>query len=31
MFFMLKKKKIYIAYVPKHNPNHDKQVILLMI
>ena len=31
MFCMLKKKKIYPAYVSKHNSNHEKQVILLMI
>ena len=30
MFCMLKKKKIYLAYVSKHNSNHGK-VILLMI
>ena len=30
MFCMLKKKKIYLAYVWKHNSNHGK-VILLMI
>ena len=29
MFCMLKKKKIYPAYVSKHNSNHEKQVILL--
>ena len=28
---MLKKKKIYPAYVSKHNSNREKQVILLMI
>ena len=28
---MLKKKKIYPAYVSKHNSNRAKQVILLMI
>ena len=28
---MLKKKKIYPAYVSKHIPNRKKQVILLMI
>ena len=28
---MLKKKKIYPAYVSKHNSNHEKQVVLLMI
>ena len=26
-----KKEKIYRAYVSKHNSNHEKQVILLMI
>ena len=26
-----KKKKIYPAYLSKHNPNRDKQVILLMV
>ena len=31
MFCMLKKKKIYPAYVSKHNSNREKQVILLMI
>ena len=31
MFCMLKKEKIYPAYVSKHNSNHEKQVILLMI
>ena len=31
MFFMLKKKKIYLSYVSKHNANREKQVILLMI
>ena len=31
MFCMLKKKKIYPAYVSKHNSNCEKQVILLMI
>ena len=31
MFCMLKKKKIYPAYVSKHNSNRKKQVILLMI
>ena len=30
MFSMLKKKKIYPAYVSKHNRNFEKQVILLM-
>ena len=28
---MLKKKKIYPAYVSKHNSNCEKQVFLLMI
>ena len=28
---MLKKKKIYLAHVSKHNANCEKQVILLMI
>ena len=31
MFCMLKKKKIYPAYVSKRNSNREKQVILLMI
>ena len=31
MFCILKKKKIYPAYVSKHNSNREKQVILLMI
>ena len=31
MFFMLKKKKIYPAYISKHNSNREKQVNLLMI
>ena len=31
MFWMLKKKTIYPAYVSKHNSNREKQVILLMI
>ena len=26
-----KKEKVYPAYVSKHNSNHEKQVILLMI
>ena len=26
-----KKKKLYPAYVSKHNPNHKKQVIFLLI
>ena len=30
MFCMLKNKKIYPAYVLKHNSNIEKQVILLM-
>ena len=28
---MLKKKEVYLAYVSKHNSNHEKQVIILMI
>ena len=28
---MLKKKKIYLAYVSKYNSNREKQVILLMV
>ena len=31
MFCILKKEKIYPAYISKHNSNHEKQVILLMI
>ena len=31
MFCMLKKKKIYPAYVSKHNSNREKQLILLAI
>ena len=31
MFCMVKKKKIYPAYVSKHNSNRQKQVIFLMI
>ena len=31
MFCMLKKKKIYPAYVSKHNSNYEKQIIFLMI
>ena len=31
MFCMLKKEKIYPAYVSKHNSNRENQVILLMI
>ena len=31
MFCMLKKKKIYPAYVSQHNSNGEKQVIRLMI
>ena len=31
MFCMLKNKKIYPAYVSKHNSNYEKQVVLLMI
>ena len=27
----IKKEKIYPAHVSKHNPNHEKLVILLMI
>ena len=27
----VKKEKVYPAYVSKHNSNHGKQVILLMI
>ena len=30
MFCMVKKEKIY-AYVSKHNSNHEKEDILLMI
>ena len=30
-FFILKKIKIYPPYISKHNPNYQKQVILLMI
>ena len=26
-----KREKLYYAYVSKHNPNHQKQVIILMI
>ena len=29
--FYTKKEKIYPAYVSKHNPNREKQVILLKI
>ena len=29
-FCILKKKKIYLAYVSKHNSNREKQVIILM-
>ena len=29
--FYAKKEKIYPAYVPRHNLNREKQVILLMI
>ena len=28
---MVKKKKIYLAYISKHNSDSEKQVILLMI
>ena len=31
MFCKLKKEKIYPAYVSKHKPNHEKQIILFMI
>ena len=31
MFYMVKKKNNYPAYVSKHNSNHEKRVILLMI
>ena len=31
MFCMLKKIHIYPAYVSKHNPNREKQVIRLQI
>ena len=31
MFYMLKKKNIYPAYVSKHNSNRKNQAILLMI
>ena len=31
MFWKLKKKNIYPAYVSKHNSNRGKQVIFLMI
>ena len=31
MFCILKKKKIYPAYVSKHNSNYEKQVIILII
>ena len=31
MFCILKKEKIYPAYVSKHNSNHEKEVNLLMI
>ena len=31
IFCILKKKKKYPGYVSKHNSNHEKQVILLMI
>ena len=31
MVCILKEKKIYPAYVSKHNSNHERHVILLMI
>ena len=31
MICILKKKKISSAYISKHNSNHEKQVIILMI
>ena len=31
MFYMLKKEKIYPAYISKYNSNREKEVILLMI
>ena len=31
MFCILQKKKMYPAYVSKHNPNRENQVIFLMI
>ena len=31
VFSMLRKKKVYPAYISKHNSNHEKQAILLMI
>ena len=31
MCYMLKKMTIYPAYISKHNLNHEKQIILLMI
>ena len=31
MFYILKKRKIYPAYVSKNNSNREKQVIILMI
>ena len=31
MFCILKKEKISPAYVSKHNSNHEKQILLLMI
>ena len=31
MFCMLKRKKIYPAFVSRHKSNREKQVILLMI
>ena len=31
MFYMLKKEKIYPAYISKYNSNREKEVVLLMI
>ena len=31
MFYMLKNKKIYLAYVSKHNWNCEKQATFFMI
>ena len=31
MFYKIKNKKIYSAYISKHNSNRNKQVNLLMI
>ena len=31
MFCLVKKKKTYPAYVSKHNSNHEKQVVHLII